>query len=219
MGKLNQPIVKVTFKCLTVSMTTTHTHTHATLVLHVLALSPPPPKPPPPNTPDRIGISGAKPLPSRLLPHGVPLPPRRVAMSTCSRFGLRPLGSENCTLGTKLDVTSPLEETNFSPCCFICLVFSFLFGFWSFRGIFFCFVFLKTAASEHCFFDTAFSTKMPKTARLGKEKRDCSTRSIHFSRRISWNTYHVCSSLSLLCIVTGSCRCQILPEGSEVLEI
>lgn len=40
-----------------------------------------------------------------------------------------------------------------------------------------------------------------------------------FSRRISWNMYHVCSSLSLLFVVTDSCRCQILSEGSEVLEI
>lgn len=198
-------------------MTTTNTHTRATLVSHVLALSPPPP--PPPNAPgrigsDRIGISGAKPTAPR--PNFFPMVclrhPRHVVTSSCSRFVSRPLGSENWTLGTKLDLTSPSKETNFSPSCVTCWVFLVL-------------VFFKRRRPPNTAFPTLlFRLKCQKLLDWGRRRNgtvalDPFTFLGVFSRRISWNMYHVCSSLSLLFVVTDSCRCQILSEGSEVLEI
>lgn len=177
-----------------------HTHTHATLVSHVLALSPPPP--PPPKAPGRIGsdrnFRHQAPCPPAPRPNFFPMVclrhPRHVVTSSRSRFVSRPLGSENWTLGTKLDLTSPSKETNFSPSCVTCWVFLVL--------VFF----LKTAASQHCFSNTAFSTEMPKTAGLGtEEKRDCSTRSIHFSGGLF--SSHILEHVSRLFITVFAFHC------------
>lgn len=145
------------------------------------------------SEPDRVGISGAKPPRPHFSPMVCLRHPRHVVTSSRSRFVSRPLGSENWTLGTKLDRTSPWKETNFSPSCVICWVFLVLF-------------FLKTAASQHCFSNTAFSTEMPKTAGLGmEEKRDCSTRSIHFSG--VFFSSHILEHVSRLFITVFAFHC------------
>lgn len=70
----------------------------------------------------------------------------------------------------------------------------------------FLFFFLKTAASQHCFSNTAFSTEMPKTAGLGtEEKRDCSTRSIHFSGDLF--SSHILEHVSRLFITVFAFHC------------
>lgn len=179
-------------------MTTTNTHTH-TRNSCLACSSTFPSASPTPQRPgsDRIGSEFRAPSPPAPRPNFFPMVclrhPRHVVTSSRSRFVSRPLGSENWTLGTKLDLTSPWKETNFSPSCVTCWVFLVL-------------VFLKAAASQHCFSNTAFSTEMPKTAGLGtEEKRDCSTRSIHFSGGLF--SSHILEHVSRLFITVFAFHC------------